>query len=625
MSSRGNECNKSDAKKGVGRKKATGLNSIAFLQSNNDNATRELHRSPQFLTKTIREQLPTHGISMEDAFILAMAGKESIFHTFADDNSGSTISPWKVKSSSYLPNTKIPYHDIRDLSMAGDEHFYRDALKDAIDAAFVQQWGGTQADPPPGAKAICYHPAPDSVPGIGPHNDSGRIGSHMFRFCIEISEDSGELSMYAYSAVTATNDAGNDERGTDEAGTTDENKYTHGWIKSKPQEQLTKVKFPRPAGLSQYGMPQPMNGSGPLADHGDGTGVITHHAFHFHNRDHQRLLLVIDFRYISLERHNDAAEKAKTTPFSIYEFLSPEAKAQVDADMSAVVGSARSTASKNRRLLEYTYESVGGIRPTVADGQSLAMCSCGRVAITHGPEDVRVNGKYVLQRCYECREEDDLAHPCSGKCGRDSHYHTYCLNCCEYTCSVCKERLTYGGPRDTNPGQSYCKKCTSDYGSAHHKRKRAEATSATGREVSTSGRFLEHLPLDHNNIRLVVQAVCQSRPTPTSKVSWDEVMKKLRGWDFPSHFIKKQVKDAWLNKTGKPISVEVYKNSPQARANEEKGDWIAAVCGRCNGEQSMFFSHLAKTQKCRRCGKQNQRFTRKDETMDSTAGEGNEA
>ena len=58
---------------------------------------------------------------------------------------------------------------------------------------------------------------------------------------------------------------------------------------------------------------------------------------------------------------------------------------------------------------------------------------------------------------------------------------------------------------------------------------------------------------------------------------------------------------------------------------KKMGDWIAAVCGGGNGEQSMFFSHLAKRQKCRRCGKYKQRFTRKDETMDSTAGEGNEA
>ena len=137
MSSRGNECNKSDAKKGVGRKKATGLNSIAFLQSNNDNATRELHRSPPFLDKTIREQLSTHETSIKDAFILAMAAEESIFHTFADDKSGSTTSPWKVKSSTYFRDTNIPYHDVKGLSMAGDEEFYRDAFKDAIDAAFV--------------------------------------------------------------------------------------------------------------------------------------------------------------------------------------------------------------------------------------------------------------------------------------------------------------------------------------------------------------------------------------------------------------------------------------------------------------------------------------------------------
>lgn len=48
------------------------------------------------------------------------------------------------------------------------------------------------------------------------------------------------------------------------------------------------------------------------------------------------------------------------------------------------------------------------------------------------------------------------------------------------------------------------------------------------------------------------------------------------------------------------------------------------MCGGCNGEQSMFFCHLANRQKCRRCDKK-QMFTRKDETMDSTAGEGNEA
>ena len=198
--------------------------------------------------------------------------------------------------------------------------------------------------------------------------------------------------------------------------------------------------------------------------------------------------------------------------------------------------------------------------------------------------------------------------------------------CCKpggYTCSGCKERMTYG---DTNPGQTRCKKCTSDYYSTYSKRKRAEETSTAGREVSTSGHFLENLPLDHNNIKLVVQAVCESRSSsPSGRISWVEVMKKLRRWDFPSHFIQQQVKDAWFNKTGKPISVEEYKNSDQARENEEKGDWIAAVCGGCNGEQSMFFSHLAKRQKCRRCGKYKQRFTRKDETMDSTAGEGNEA
>jgi len=72
------------------------------------------------------------------------------------------------------------------------------------------------------------------------------------------------------------------------------------------------------------------------------------------------------------------------------------------------------------------------------------------------------------------------------------------------------------------------------------------------------------------------------------------------------------------------MQVGVYEISPKARANEDRGDWIAAVCGGCNGEQSMFFCHLANRQKCRRCGKK-QMFTRKDETMDSTAGEGNEA
>ena len=76
MSSRGNRCNQSDAIKGVGRKKTTGDDppSIALLQSKNDDKTRELHRSPQFLTKTIRDQFPTHGVSIEDAFIIAMAG-----------------------------------------------------------------------------------------------------------------------------------------------------------------------------------------------------------------------------------------------------------------------------------------------------------------------------------------------------------------------------------------------------------------------------------------------------------------------------------------------------------------------------------------------------------------------
>ena len=428
MSSRGNRCNQSDAIKGVGRKKTTGDDppSIALLQSKNDDKTRELHRSPQFLTKTIRDQFPTHGVSIEDAFIIAMAGGESMFHTFADDDSGSTTSPWKVKSNTFFPNTHIPYHDIRGLDMAGDDHFYRDALKDAIDAAFRQQWGGTQDDPTPGAKATCYHPAPSSTPGIGLHNDSGRVGSHLRRFCIEICEDSGELIIVAYDAVTTGNDSGsNDEAGTDEE------KYTHGWVKATPQRQLAKVSFPRPEGPSQYGMSQYTNGSGPLADHGDGTGAITHHAFHFHNRVHQRLLLVIDYRYVSLERHDAAAEKAKTSPFTIYEFLSPAAKARIDADISAIVGRARTDASKNRGLLNHIYGLVGSIRPTVAEGQSLAMCACGQVAITHGPEDDRVNGTHVLRRCGACREDNDLAHPCGKLCGRESHRVdlTYCLDC----------------------------------------------------------------------------------------------------------------------------------------------------------------------------------------------------
>ena len=177
--------------------------------------------------------------------------------------------------------------------------------------------------------------------------------------------------------------------------------------------------------------------------------------------------------------------------------------------------------------------------------------------------------------------------------------------------------MTYG---DTNPGQSRCKKCTSDYHSAHRKRKSTEATSAAakaGREVNATGR-LSTRPLDHRYIKLVVQAVCQSRPTPTSKIPWAAVMEKLQGWDFPSYFTQAQVTDSWKHNTGKPASVTVYENSPQATANENRGDWITGVCSGCDNNQSMYFSQLAKRQTCRECNHRI-KFTRKDETV-----EGNE-
>ena len=126
-------------------------------------------------------------------------------------------------------------------------------------------------------------------------------------------------------------------------------------------------------------------------------------------------------------------------------------------------------------------------------------------------------------------------------------------------------------------------------------------------------------PLDHRNIKLVVQAVCQSRSSPTSNISWVEVMKKLlaRG-GFPSTATQQDVQNAWNTKTGKPVSVEAYENSPKARANEDKGDWITGVCSGCDNNQSMYFSQLAKKQVCRECNLRI-KFTRKDETV-----EGNE-
>ena len=615
----GNSCQDRIRKKGIGGKKSTGVSSTATFVS--DETSRANQKSPSFLKTAILDAVPRHPTSnMDTALLTLTTSSTNHYHSIHDDQSaGAAFNPDRFRASAYSPNANCTYHKIKNLPRVrpGLEVNWPLELETALKRLFVSDLYGTSADPPPEYKQIVYLRGPDGVVGVGPHFDYGRIASFLLRLNFEVSAVSGRLVFHAYEAVTK------EERGSSNDG--DDGNVDSGYELTVPQNLITKVEINRPPGSSMYVIDPGTNGSGVFVDSGDGTGILLKHSFGMAKRDGQRNIFVVDLRYRSMDSLNAALEKIKEGNISISDYLSDEAKVELQEYVDGL--------SPNETVESAALEVVNRIRATpVSD--AVNRCEnhqmCGGLAFTYNPNDGPGDDGYVLQRCYECRKEDDLAHPCSGKCGRDSHsashHHAYCLVCKPggYTCSGCKERMTHGGARDTHPGAKKCKKCTSDYGSAHYKRKRAEATSTAGREVSTSGRFLEKLPLDHNHIRLVVQAVCQSRPTPTSKVSWDKVMKKLRGWDFPSHFIQQQVKDAWLNKTGKPISVEVYKNSPQARENEEKGDWIAAVCGGCNGEQSMFFCHLANRQKCRRCGK-TQMFTRKDETMDSTAGEGNEA
>ena len=209
--------------------------------------------------------------------------------------------------------------------------------------------------------------------------------------------------------------------------------------------------------------------------------------------------------------------------------------------------------------------------------------TCGGMAFTYNPNDgPGVDGTYALERCNECKKPDDLARPCSGKCGRESWNarYQYCLICKEYTCnsgkSCDKQRLTY---ENSTTGATSCRECGRECRSANTKRKTAEETSVVtqaGRKRSKSGRLKDE-PLNYRQIELVVKVVCEYRDEigdATSRLSWVEVTKRLRARDdFPSTITEKGIKNAWNRLSGKPASVAAYENSEEYETNRDNRDW----------------------------------------------------